>query len=182
MSLRVIRYKEREYIQRNCGVYMKILQEGDEVDANTLQYHRRDKNMFLCDPRQYGKVTAENIKYRDCFAVYIRGSLRPNEPKDAKARRLAALKAYKAMDQFLLEYEAAISRRSGDHGIELERSLWQLMRRHREVLPRLDGYFCKAFRQVDVTDDGVIDMVFHSLLYHAPVFWKLFEKHTLPDE
>jgi hypothetical protein len=35
-----------------------------------------------------------------------------------------------------------------------------MLMEHKDKLPRLDGYFDKAFRQIDVTDSGHYDMVF----------------------
>lgn len=43
-------------------------------------------------------------------------------------------------------------------------------------LPKLDGYFHKAFRQVDVTDSGHMDMVIWNLLNGSDLFWRLYEK------
>ena len=57
-----------------------------------------------------------------------------------------------------------------------ERALWHLLMQWRERLPELDGYFHKAFRQCDVTDDGHTDMAIWNLLHSSKIFWKLFEK------
>lgn len=58
------------------------------------------------------------------------------------------------------------------------RALWHLLTRWKDELPTLDGYFIKAFRQVDVTDDGNTDMAIWNLLNSesATTFWKLFER------
>lgn len=56
-----------------------------------------------------------------------------------------------------------------------DRALWHALTRWKDSLPELDGYFHKAFRQVDVTDDGHTDMVIWNLLNHSSRFWRLFE-------
>jgi hypothetical protein len=55
-----------------------------------------------------------------------------------------------------------------------ERALWHLLSQWKDRLPELDGYFHKAFRQTDVTDDGHTDMAIWCLLQDAPIFWELF--------
>lgn len=57
-----------------------------------------------------------------------------------------------------------------------ERALWHLLTKFKDVLPEMNDYFHKAFRQTDVTDDEHADMAIWCLLQDAPVFWKLFEQ------
>lgn len=53
-----------------------------------------------------------------------------------------------------------------------DRALWHMLAHHRDELPVLDGYFHKAFRQVDVTDSGHHDMTIWCLLYNSTLFWE----------
>lgn len=57
-----------------------------------------------------------------------------------------------------------------------DRALWHLLKRWEDRLPELDGYFHKAFRQMDVTDDGHTDMAIWNLIHHSKTFWRLFEE------
>lgn len=52
-----------------------------------------------------------------------------------------------------------------------ERALFQALSRHVDRLPKLDYYFHKAFRQVDVTGNGHDDMVIWCLLNQSELFW-----------
>lgn len=69
-----------------------------------------------------------------------------------------------------------------------ERALWNaLMAEWTKVQPLFDediDYFHKAFRQMDVTKTGYMDMVIWILLDEAELFWELIEKHNIevPDE
>lgn len=68
------------------------------------------------------------------------------------------------------------------HTSEIEKALYFLLSRFKDELPNLDGYFHKAFRQCDCVDVGAggeMDMAIHTLLYDAPRFWRLFEKHRI---
>lgn len=56
-----------------------------------------------------------------------------------------------------------------------DRALFHLLKLHKDRLPKLDDYFHKAFRQVDVTDSGECDMAIWCLLQDAPIFWDCFE-------
>ena len=57
-----------------------------------------------------------------------------------------------------------------------DRALWHLLKQWESKLPELDDYFHKAFRQVDVTDDGHTDMAIWNLLSDSTLFWRLFER------
>ena len=56
-----------------------------------------------------------------------------------------------------------------------ERSLYHLLKAHESELPELNGYFHKAFRQVDVTESGHVDMAIWQALQQSKVFWLYFE-------
>ncbi len=56
-----------------------------------------------------------------------------------------------------------------------ERGLWHLLKAHESELPGPDGYFHKAFRQVDVTDSGHTDMAIWQALQESKIFWLCFE-------
>lgn len=60
-------------------------------------------------------------------------------------------------------------------GKPTDRALWHLLTRWQGQLPDLDGYFHKAFRQVDVSDDGDTDMAIWNLLNHSRLFWNIFD-------
>ncbi|MEK0337724.1 MAG: hypothetical protein QQN41_09865 [Nitrosopumilus sp.] len=53
-----------------------------------------------------------------------------------------------------------------------ERALYHLLTKYEDQLPPVDGYFHKAFRQIDVTDDGDTDMAIYCLLHHSKLFWE----------
>ena len=66
-----------------------------------------------------------------------------------------------------------------------ERGLYHLLKAHESELPELNGYFHKAFRQVDITESGHIDMAIWQMLQESKVFWLCFEsvqpeKETAP--
>ena len=63
-----------------------------------------------------------------------------------------------------------------DYENEVDRALWCLLKRWEDKLPYLDGYFHKAFRQVDVTDDGHTDAAIWHLLNVSKLFWRVFER------
>ena len=52
-----------------------------------------------------------------------------------------------------------------------------LMHRHTLNDMPLDGYFHKAFRQIDVIEEKGMDSVVHTLLDDAPLFWYYFEQY-----
>lgn len=56
-----------------------------------------------------------------------------------------------------------------------DRALYCLLKGYKDQLPELDGYFHKAFRQVDVTDNGCLDSAIWNLLNGSTLFWRLFE-------
>jgi len=53
-----------------------------------------------------------------------------------------------------------------------ERALFHLLEKWKDRLPPLNHYFHKAFRQVDVTDDGNTDMAIWCLLNQSKLFWE----------
>ncbi len=55
-----------------------------------------------------------------------------------------------------------------------DRALVLLLEQYESVLPELDGYFHKAFRQTDVTDSGKIDMEIWHLVGRSILFWDCF--------
>lgn len=57
-----------------------------------------------------------------------------------------------------------------------DRALWHLLKYWENRLPELDDYFHKAFRQIDVTDYGYVDMAIWNLLNDSTLFWRLFER------
>lgn len=57
-----------------------------------------------------------------------------------------------------------------------DRALYCLLKRYQDVLPELDDYFHKAFRQTDVTDSGYTDSAIWHLIGESQVFWRCFEK------
>lgn len=58
--------------------------------------------------------------------------------------------------------------------VPVERALLALLVKHKDRLPKLDGYFHKAFRQCDVIQDGdgTTDMVIWNLLHASKLFWE----------
>lgn len=61
--------------------------------------------------------------------------------------------------------------------LPVERALFHLLKQHKEELPELNNYFHKAFRQVDVINDGSghMDMAIYNLLDASKIFWEYFE-------
>jgi len=55
------------------------------------------------------------------------------------------------------------------------RALYVLLEMYKNVLPEIDDYFQKAFRQTDVTDNGKLDMVFWHLMNGNTTFWHIFD-------
>ncbi|MDD5149781.1 MAG: hypothetical protein PHC28_04785 [Flavobacterium sp.] len=55
------------------------------------------------------------------------------------------------------------------------RALYLLLVKYIKDLPEIDDYFQKAFRQTDITDDGVIDMVIWHLMNGNTLFWTIFD-------
>ncbi len=55
-------------------------------------------------------------------------------------------------------------------------ALWHLLKDNIETLPCIDGYFHKAFRQVDVCNNGHVDMAIYHLLQQSNTFWECFRK------
>jgi hypothetical protein len=57
------------------------------------------------------------------------------------------------------------------------RALYYLILDNREHLEGFSVYyFHKAFRQIDVTPTGNLDMAFYSLLNGARIFWEIIEE------
>jgi len=80
------------------------------------------------------------------------------------------------VDDMLIEFEREMNR---DTAWKIptyyqEQALCMLLRKYQNDLPVLDYYFHKAFRQVDVTDDGFIDGLIWTLLQGANIFWEVF--------
>jgi len=55
------------------------------------------------------------------------------------------------------------------------RALYVLLEMYKNVLPEIDDYFQKTFRQTDVTDSGQLDMVFWHLMNGNTLFWSIFD-------
>ena len=51
------------------------------------------------------------------------------------------------------------------------RALYKLLSEYESKLPNIDDYFHKAFRQIDVTDSGNIDMAIWFLIHESDDFW-----------
>lgn len=51
------------------------------------------------------------------------------------------------------------------------RALYKLLKEYESKLPNIDDYFHKAFRQIDVTDSGNIDMAIWLLINESDDFW-----------
>lgn len=56
----------------------------------------------------------------------------------------------------------------------VDRELYLLLHKYQGVLPEPDENFHKAFRQMDITDDGNVDMQIWKLLHESDIFWKCF--------
>ena len=78
----------------------------------------------------------------------------------------------KRIDRLLEAMDAATRNGSAP----ADRALWHLLSQWKDRLPTLDHYFHKAFRQVDVTDDGHTDMAIWCLLHHSTIFWQLVKE------
>ena len=65
-----------------------------------------------------------------------------------------------------------------------ERALWLLLKANEKRIKGLieedpTGYwFHKAFRQVDVTESGYMDMAIWTLLSEATLFWEMLEANS----
>jgi hypothetical protein len=59
-----------------------------------------------------------------------------------------------------------------------DRALLILLDRYRDELPSVDEYFHKAFRQVDVIEDGEgsLDMAIWHLIGDSKLFWDAWEE------
>lgn len=68
---------------------------------------------------------------------------------------------------------------SSDSNYYADSALVLLLVKYRDVLPTMDGYFHKCFRQCDVTDSGTIDMVIHKLLDQSVRFWKVLASEQI---
>ena len=55
-------------------------------------------------------------------------------------------------------------------------ALYLLLKRWENRLPKLDSYFHKAFRQIDITDDGYTDSAIWNLLSGSILFWRLLNE------
>lgn len=51
------------------------------------------------------------------------------------------------------------------------KALYSLLKKYESELQNIDGYFHKAFRQVDVTDSGHIDTAIWCLIHESDDFW-----------
>lgn len=58
-------------------------------------------------------------------------------------------------------------------------ALCHMIEKYGEQLPPFNDYFHKSFRQVDILEDGHMDMVFWNLLNATSVFWEVVEKPEL---
>lgn len=67
-----------------------------------------------------------------------------------------------------------------------ERGLYHLLKAHQSVLPYANHYFQKAFRQIDITGSGHLDMAIWQALHDSDVFWNCFEsvqdEKVIPEE
>lgn len=63
----------------------------------------------------------------------------------------------------------------GDTQRDVERVLRNLLCHAKGELPRLDGYFHKAFRQTSVTSSSQLDMAIWHLLNASELFWECFD-------
>ncbi len=82
------------------------------------------------------------------------------------------------VDDMLIEFKRELDRDTAWNipTYNQEMSLYILLEEYKDKLPVLDYYFHKAFRQVDVTDNGLIDSVIWQLLQGANIFWSVFGK------
>ena len=77
----------------------------------------------------------------------------------------------------LLDNYDAVTKKS-----DKERALWNLLKANEKHITGLieedptGNWFHKAFRQVDVTDNGYTDMAIWILLSEATLFWDMLEK------
>lgn len=62
-----------------------------------------------------------------------------------------------------------------------ERGLYFLLKEFESNLPEIDDYFHKAFRQIDVTNSGKIDMAIWNALQESNIFWECFAIVTSKD-
>ena len=61
----------------------------------------------------------------------------------------------------------------------IEYAIYHALKLWKDELPKLDGYFHKAFRQVDVIEaGGDADMLMYNLLNCSSIFWELFRVVT----
>ncbi len=61
-----------------------------------------------------------------------------------------------------------------EKGSHADTALWYLLKDNEEYLPDVDGYFHKAFRQIDVTPSGKVDCAIWELLEGTDLFWEVF--------
>lgn len=87
----------------------------------------------------------------------------------------ATLAARKPIDRLLDLMEGAIKSCDDYRQQSVDTALRLLLRKYRDELPELDDYFHKAFRQIDVTNDGNIDMVIWHLIDASEAFWVAYE-------
>jgi hypothetical protein len=87
----------------------------------------------------------------------------------------------KINDEFLEIYRQKIEKNTNSHPVD--RILFHLLMSSKEKLPEFDkeypAWFHKAFRQVDVTEDGNLDIAIWHALNHAKIFWEVFEEYFL---
>lgn len=70
-------------------------------------------------------------------------------------------------------------------GNNVERALYHLLllnRDHIEDLIEDVNYFHKAFRQIDVTETGEMDMAIYALLDEAEIFWSILIKEAQKEK
>ena len=61
-----------------------------------------------------------------------------------------------------------------------ERGLYLLLAAFADDLPLINDYFHKAFRQIDVTNSGKVDMAIWQMLQESKIFWRVLE--SVQDE
>jgi hypothetical protein len=78
-------------------------------------------------------------------------------------------------DKLLPELEKRTKGRIGSS--RCDRALYHLLLEFRKDMEGYTpDYFHKAFRQINVTKSGNVDMAFYALLDDAPIFWAIIEE------
>jgi hypothetical protein len=84
-------------------------------------------------------------------------------------------------EQLLYEYDKTI-KYEWELDCFVDRALLRLLQINKNYIDGLievdssGAWFHKAFRQVDVTESGDMDMAFWNLLQSTPLFWKTIER------